>query len=763
MAGKRLFFPLFFIILSAFVGVSAQSGGLSGRVEDTTGKAIAGASVVLRNERTGQERVVSTNADGRFAFGSVSADEFEVIAASKGFARSTKSIGTDRAEVVLALEPDVLREEVTVVSGSRQEELRESLNTKVEVLTSNEIRSTGYETVGEALREVPGVLTRRGSETTPPTGEQVQGIDSRQVLVLLDGQPLSGARGIKSGILNLDRQQIGQLESIEVVKGASSALYGSDAIGGVINLRTVEQTKPFSASASVSGGSFGAFDGRGAVGFVKNRLSGFFNYGRHKNNGFDLFPSDFATDGSGYHRDDLYGKLKYQFTDNFSILAFGNSYWNNAKGRVTGEPTNFQDLGRQVIDVDDSSQNYGVTADWAVDDKTALQFRGYYSRFDEIYRAKGWVTGRAEPDGNLFERFGKFDVTFSRVIGSRHFLQAGAEFARNEYSGLFRLQNDRGEESRQVVWLQDKLNLLARLTLTIGARYDHHSEFGNALSPKIGLNYRLNDWASLRASWGRGFRAPDLGQTRYSFRNPLFGYQVLGNEYLAPEHSGSWQVGGEFNAFKRRARFGVNFFRNDVRNLINNQQLGRPTSQAAAEALLTANGLNPALVQYLQGYPVILFAYKNLANVYTQGIEVDGSYVLPLGFSFSGAYTFLEAIDKANDSFLTGRHKHHGFTKVAYDNPKYGFNANFRGTFYGNWWATTTRKAPAFQIFDLYGSKDVYKGFSIFASVGNLFDSQDPNTGRGNTANPPVALALDRADVGRTFRVGIRWDLNKGK
>lgn len=769
MTGKRLYIPFFLIAIFAFV-VNAQTDQIRGRVEDTAGKAVAGATVVLRNQKTGLERVVSTGSEGQFSFERLGSGDFEVIGTAAGFARSSKP--ATGGDIVITLEPSVLREEITVVSGSRQEELRESLNTKVDVLTANDIKSTGYETVGEALREIPGVLTRRGSETTPPTGEQVQGIDSRQVLVLLDGQPVSGARGVKSGIINLDRQQIGQLESIEVVKGASSALFGSDAIGGVINMRTVEQTAPFSASASIAGGNYGAFDGRASVGFVKDSLSGFFNYGRHKNNGFDLFPSDFATDGSGYHRDDLYGKLKYQFTPNFSVLVFGNSYWNNAKGRVTGEPTNFIDLGRQVSDIDDSAQNYGVTADWAIDGRTNLQVRGYYSRYDEINRAVGYVTGNREPDGNLFERYGKFDFTFSRIVGERHFIQAGAEFAQNKYSGLFRLQNNKADANNQVVWLQDKINLVNRLTLTVGARYDHHSDFGNSLSPKVGLNYRVTDWASLRASWGRGFRAPDLGQLYYSFRNPLFGYQVLGNRNLSAEHSGSWQVGGEFNAFNRRARFGVNFFRNDVRNLINSLSLGTITNNNNGSledeydrlrALLATRNIDPSVAQYVTVFPTQVFAYLNLANVYTQGIEVDGTYILPYGFSVSGAYTFLEAIDKANDRFLTGRHKHHGFTKVAYDNVKYGFSANFRGTFYGNWWATATRKAPAFQIFDLYGSKSIYKGFSVFGTIDNLFDSQDPNTGRGNTANPPVALALDRADVGRTFRVGLRWNFERGR
>jgi outer membrane receptor for ferrienterochelin and colicins len=739
----------------------AQQMSVSGIVQDSAQAPIAGAVVILRNTRTGQERVATTNAEGKFEFTGIGSDEFEVIGTATGFGRSSAT-SANSSNIVLTLEPSVLREEVTVVSGSRQEELRESLTTKVDVLTRNDIKNTGYETVGEALREIPGVITRRGSETTPPAGEQVQGVDSRQVLVLMDGQPVTGARGIKSGIINLDRQQINQLESVEVVKGATSSLYGSDAIGGVINLRTREQTSPFNASANFAGGNFGAVDLGATTGFVKDRLSGLFTFGRHKNNGFDLFPADFTTDGSGYHRYDAYGKLKYQFTDNFSLIGFGNSYWNNARGRVIGEPGPGNANGRQIIDVDDDSQNYGLTADWAINGKTNLQVRGYLSRFDEIYR-NTTQTGVALPDGNLFERYGKFDFSLTRVIGDRNVFQAGAEFIKNKYSGLFRLQGDRGRSSTQVVWLQDKFNILNNLTLTVGGRYDHHSEFGNAFSPKFGLNFKAMENISLRASWGRGFRAPDLGQLFYSFRNPLFGYQVLGNKSLAPEHSGSWQVGGDYIGLGRKLRFGLNFYRNDIRNLINSVQIGTALNLASAQTILNNNGVDPSVTQYITGYPVILFAYKNLANVYTQGVEADVSYLLPRGFSVNGAYTFLEAIDKANERFLTGRHMHHGFAKIAYENARYGVNANFRGTFFGNWWATATRKAAAFQLFDLYGSKDIYKSFQIYGSVDNIFNSQDPNTGKASPTNPLVPLTIDRADMGRTFRVGIRWSFDRKK
>lgn len=456
MAGKRLVLSIFTALILAF-SVNAQSVSIKGHVEDSANKAVPGATVVLRNQRTGLERIVSTDIEGRFAFNSVAGDSYEVIGTAKGFARQVKAVQGESADIVLTLEPEAVKEEVTVVSGSRQEELRESLNTRVEVLTASDIKNTGYETVGEVLREIPGVVTRRGSETSGVAGEQVQGIDSRQVLVLTDGQPITGARGIKSGILNLDRQSVARLESIEVVKGASSALYGSDAIGGVINMITREPSKPFTATLSAAGGSFGIVDLRGDMSFKKDKWSGVFSLERHKNNGFDLNPATFAAEGSGFHRYDTYGKLKYQITDNFSILGFANSYWNSLKGRVNGE------TGPQYNDIDDQSQNYGVTADWGINERTNVQVRGYFSRFDEYTYGRLYPSNAPLADGNLFERYGKFDATASYLWGERQFIQVGTEFTTNRYSGYNRIQNNEARADTQVFWAQDKIRLRTSL------------------------------------------------------------------------------------------------------------------------------------------------------------------------------------------------------------------------------------------------------------------------------------------------------------
>jgi outer membrane receptor for Fe3+-dicitrate len=198
---------LLLAIVSVYMGVSAQSREIKGTVNDQNGAAVIGATVALRNKKTGLERIVQTDSQGQFRFTDLAEGEYEIIVTAKGFRQVTIPY-ENQPEIIAILEIEPFEKATIIYSGSRQEELRESLNTKVDVITSQQIRDTGYETVGEVLRELPGVLTRRGSETGTSFGaaeSQVQGIGSRQTLVLLDGFPIMNARGIKRGVINLDR------------------------------------------------------------------------------------------------------------------------------------------------------------------------------------------------------------------------------------------------------------------------------------------------------------------------------------------------------------------------------------------------------------------------------------------------------------------------------------------------------------------------------------------------------------------------------
>ena len=742
------------LVLTSSLAFAQQA--LTGVIRDTSGAVIAGATVIVRQPGRAFERIVDSGRDGRFEITPVESGEYQIEAIAAGFAVASTAIRVPSAAVELTLAPAAVVEEVEIVSASRQEELRQTLNTNVSVLSRRQIEESGSQTVAEMLREVPGVLSRRGTESAGPAGEQIQGIDSLQVLVLLDGQPLLGARGIKRGVINLDRQSTGRLEQIEVVKGAASALYGSDAIGGVINLITRDASAPFETTGELSGGSLGERNAIAEVGVRRGRAAALFSAERHEHDGFDLTPSTFDTTGAPFRRVDLMARLRAKASDALSFSALATGYDNHTTGRSNGE------LGPQQDQIDESTLNVNAQADWLPRASTAVQGRVYAARFDEASTGS-LASGQPLEPGELDERLFKIDGSFSHILGSRQQLQGGLDYSKDEYSGINRLRNDAGEEaSMGTAWLQHRLNV-GRVTTTLGLRSDTHSQFGSAVSPKVAANAQVGSGVSVRASYGRGFRAPDIGQLYYRFLNPSSIYQVIGNPNLLPEYANSIQVGAEYATPARRARFGFNVFRNDVRDLIESVSLGFAATPAQVSAIFAREGLDPTF------RPVagrLLFTYKNINDAVTSGAEVDGEFAVTRALSVAGAYTYLDAKDDANDLPLTGRHRHHGHLRATWRHP-IGLTANLRGQFYSDWIAARATVngqpqdtvAPGFAIWDAYVSQRVIRSISLFLAADNLAGNQDPNVGQLSAAGAP--LAIYRAEAGRTARFGVRWSWSK--
>jgi outer membrane receptor for ferrienterochelin and colicins len=735
----------------------APRAGLAGVVRDPQGGAIPGATVIVRRAGDpGAPRLLDTEWDGRFAV-ALAPGEYEIEVRAAGFGAVTRAIAVPAGtELTLTLQPAAVVEDVRVVSASRQEELRQTLNTRVDVLTRTRIEESGADTVAEALRELPGVLTRRGSEGAGAGGEQIQGLDSRQVLVLVDGLPLVGARGVKrGGVLNLDRQTVGSLERIEVVKGAASALYGSDAMGGVINLITRRSTAPLSVGATVAGGSRGDLDLGVETGFRRGAWSGLFLAERHELDGFDLTPSTFDTTGAPYERTDGFAKAGWTPRGDFSITGLVTGYRNHTTGRSLGE------LGPQEDDIRDSTLNASAAAAWQASPGTSFELRVHHARFDEeaLGRLAPPASTPLEP-GALEERFTRIAASVSQVVGSRQHLQAGLEHSQDRYAGINRLRDETGEEVwTGTAWAQHRI-VFGAATATAGVRVDRHSIFGTAVSPKLAVNVRAADNVSVRASYGRGFRAPDVGQLYYRFMSPSNFYQVVGNPRLEPEYANSFQLGADAVFAARRARIGVNLFRNDVRDLIDSVSLGFIASPAQLQAVIAREGLDPS------SRPVfgrLLLTYRNIADAVTQGVEVDGEFAVAPDLVLGGAYTFLDARDEAGGLDLTGRHRHHGHVRASWGRERIGLRANLRGTFLSSWIAArataggvvTDTVAPGFALWDAYVSQRVRSGLVAFVALDNLADSQDPNT--GVLLPDGTAASIHRPEAGRSIRVGVKW------
>lgn len=727
----------------------AQEGLLKITVKDPEGLPVANAQVTLRSALGGTPFVVTTDSAGVAKWTPRTEGRVLLLTKAEGFADESRYVDLrgQSVDVEIPLSVAMLHEQVVVTSGSRVEELQQDSPVKVEAVTREQMQSTGYERLTDVLAEIPGVVTRSGSSATVGA-EQIRGISARQVAVLQDGLPMIGARGIKSGNLNLNRMSTGRLDRVEVVKGASSALFGSDAIGGVVNMISREPTQKVQANLNFSGGTLGIFDGRGDIGTKYKNLTAFLDLERHQQDAYRLIPNSSTFVGPNIRRNDILFRTRYEFTPRLSLGFTANGYHNNEQTRSAGE------TGIVNSTYNDSVQNYALVGNYQATATTNVQLRAYSARYDEN-GSLGSVSAPTTPPAlsNLNERYQRLDGTISQQWGSRNFIQGGYEWVQDNYKGANRLVGDNA--GRQVtsndVWLQDKIQLSRRATLDIGGRITSNSLFGTWAVPKAGLVVRLSDRWTARGSFGRGFRAPDLGQLYFRFANPASFYQVIGNPNLQPETSRSFSAGVDYRA--RRFRGGLSLFRNDVRNLIDSVNIGTPTTAAELATLLNQYSI-PTFFNPLVGRQT--FIYQNFGRIYTQGFELDAEQAITRQLRVSAAHTFLNARDTGTNLDLSQRHRHQGYVKTEYVNTRWGLQANVRGSFYSKWWLNAASRTQAFGygIWDFYVAKNMRRGTQAYFSIDNFANSRDQK----------LALAtptFDRPDYGRMFRVGLRWQFGR--
>ena len=728
-------------------GLAQDRFELKVRVTDLTGAPLAGAGVFVRDLSTGLETAHRADSLGALVV-EMRIGTHRVSAAQNDFETASETVevadsGLNLLE--LTLSPAVLTQSI-VVTGSREEVLREDSIARVEVIGRSQLLDSGYERVTDILSEEPGVVTRTSRSPGSRGGTQIHGIDSRQSLILLDGFPMVGARGVKSGIINMDRQSTNRLDRVEIVKGASSALYGSDAIGGVINMITRQPQRRFDSNVTASGGSLGTADLRADTGFVRDRWSGFLAVERHKRNPYDLTPQDFDTTGPGFRRYDYMAKLNFDVSETFKVGFLANAFDNREKSIYAGRG------GSQTTTLNDSAQNYGMTLSAGLTSRTQLQARTYYGKYDESSAVDlANVPGLINSTANLNERLYRFDTSLSHILGNRQLLQGGFDWTSNEYRGYNRLLGDNNGVSIRMAdaWFQDRIQAHPRLTLTIGGRLTDHSAYGSRMVPRAGLLFRLAETFRVKASYGQGFRAPDLGQLYYRFLTPSGVYQIIGNPALSPESSTTTQVG--VDGGHGRVRFSATYFWNGIKNLIQTDLLGRPRTPEQLNQILTEFGVDSAFAPDLNR---LTYLYRNIENVYTTGAEGRVQLRLTPELVVSTAYTYLDARDTATGAFLSQRHKHHGNFRIWWTTDRLGgLRTNFRGTYLGKWPIVGRRAtliADSYQLWDWYLAKPLRKGMELYGAVDNIFDSIDS----GLDGPDPTFY---RADPGRTFRIGMRW------
>ncbi|MEM1022990.1 MAG: TonB-dependent receptor [Myxococcota bacterium] len=620
-----------------------------------------------------------------------------------------------------------------VVTGARREELQAEAVVRTEVLTRVEIEQSGGENLAEILEGFPGI---RVENNFAGAGIQVRGLDAQHTLILIDGMRLNGRVG---GVVDLQRIPAERIERIEVVKGPASALYGSDALGGVINIITKDGTTEPRGHVHLAVGSFGdeaqsIVDGDGpktldmSAGFTTSEgpWTGSVNGGFHFQDAFDLQPDDVATTGSQLRSFNFESTNQFRLSPKVRLRLRGDVFRRELSGTEIGaeldevENNPFRDSDtRAVFGRRNNTTTWSVAAGPRVDlgARRRLDATVSYTQFEDDFIRDQLGEDLNDLNQRTTDRLATMVTQYDGEFGDRHHFTGGVELL---YEGLEtpRIRQERADRGRFSVYAQHEWEILPRLQLVPGMRAEVDSQFGFFPAPKIALRYNPIDELSLRASYGLGYRAPTVRELNLTFVNVAVGYEVQGNPDLQPELSRGLTIGAEWRILKdlfEGSSFNVEFFRNDVDDLI--------------VFVIPEDAPPPGQRQ--------IFRNENVESALTQGLELLFITAWTRFFSTDFGYTFLDAQDLAQDRELPGRSRHLLTFRGLLMARKIGLSAWVRG-----YWASrsvffvsngdgteSARFIPEVFSLDLRAEQRFYKGVSAFLGADNLANA-------GNLNNP---------------------------
>ena len=650
----------------------------------------------------------------------------------------------DEADTPQTIIPQTLDE--VVLTATRTERQLSALPLPVQIISEETIQNSSVLRLGEILNEQTGLITV--PDFGGVEGIQLQGLDAQYTLILIDGVPLVGR---SAGTLDLNRIAVGNIKQIEIVKGASSSLYGSEALGGVINIITEEPEGGFQGSLTHRSSSFGIHNTNLQLRQKKNKLGLSLFVDRYENGGFDLTGEDGLNSLDPYSNITITPGINYDFDEDTKLILSGRYFSQKQDLSI------FENVGEANITEWNSHLRFTHT----INEKWETFFEGYITRYqtDEILE-----TENGDPlDASDFDQLlirpefrivhkPKEKITWISGVGMNHEKLQRTDFSETPiFNSPYLFTQIDG-------YINDRWNII------LGARYDAHNEYKSQFSPKFATRFEIDKALALKGSVGYGFKVPDFRQLYFNFSNSSVGYTVLGynavqtelaeleeqgqianvvvpldsfDETLSPENSISVNVGMDYRP-NAKFRSSINYFRNAIEDLIETQVIANKT-----------NGQN-------------VFSYFNLNEVITSGLEFDASWKLSDALNISGGYQLLFAKDQeAEDLFASGqvfaretptspafeleeedyfglfnRSRHMANFKIFYTYEPWHANANLRATYRSKYGLFDTNGntyldrfddfIDGYSIWDIAINKTFASHYEVGIGVDNLLDFTDP-------------------------------------
>ncbi len=759
---------LLFLVLLTSPTLSAQSVVVEGTLRDSAGAVIPGASVVLKSGN--YQVAASSDAQGHFAFSAVDGTSGSIEINASGFAlvQQDWNVGPDaHVSLVLVMQPASSREEVTVSATRTEMRLSDTPGSTV-LLSNTDVTATPALRVDDVLRQVPGFsLFRRSDSRVANASNQgvslrgLGGSASSRALVLEDGLPLVDAFG---GWVYWDRLPRESIQNVEVFRGGASNLYGSDALGGVVQFITRQPESPAFALETSYGNEktpdLSFWTGTRAGKWDLSLSSEMF-----RTDGYILVPTwQRGTVDMPANSKDASIELTagHQLGEKGRVFARG-SFYTEFRHNGTSIQTNDTRMGEGALGLD---QQFG-TSD-SVTLRGYAQVQGYDQRFSSVAadRNSESLTNLQYVPEQVVGGAGQW----THILGKHQTLVGGADLmevmgASDEQlfsSGTHTRNNAAGGRQRIFGLFGEDLVRVKSWTVILSGRVDNWNNFNAssictpvagtcpspsvlypsrsdlAFSPRLSVLRSLGNNVSLTGSVYRAFRAPTLNELYRTFR--VANVLTLNNPLLNAERLTGAESGVNVTAFDRKLDLRGTFFWSDIVDPVENVTIDPTASPVRRQK-------------------------QNLGRIRSRGVELDGvvhvnrDVQLSAGYAFTGStvvnYTVLpgEISLLGNDVAQVPRNV---FTwEARYWNPS-RIMLSVQGRFVGNQFDDDQNKYPLsrFYTMDLQIGRNITRNLEVFAAVENLLDE------RYKVANTPTATgSLFNIGPPTLYRIGVRVNL----
>jgi vitamin B12 transporter len=581
------------------------------------------------------------------------------------------------------------------VTSTRTETPLEQVTTSATVITAKDIQDQQAVTVLEALRHVPGLDVVQLGSRGASTSVFVRGAESDHVLVLIDGVEVNSTT---LGAFNFAHLTTDNVERIEILRGAGGTLYGSQAIGGVINIITKKGQGPLEAGLSLEGGNGSthrqALSLRGEAG----KLGYSFNAARMETQGFRSVNDDYRNLAAS-------ARLDYQVTEDASLKGIFHfvktdlGLFNNNNFASQPDP-NAREASTQYLGKLEWEQKIFKNWDYRI---SGSMFKEHIKDSDDVdactffgFPCDSRTRDRFRPriDTGEFQTNYRFEEWSTTTFG--------IEYKRRSAStsgGIDKAIRNLG------YYLQEQFQFLDRRLIMIpGIRLDDNQSFGTAWTPSFSAAYLFRETGTkLKGGYAKGFKAPTLNEL---FFPPGFGCPAFGNPNLGPERSWELNAGVEQTVLSERVKLGVTYFHREVQDLIE----GRP----------------------IPGNPFGCFRAENVGRARFDGVEWSLDIKLLTSLTVNANYTYLDW-DTA-DGKLRRRPRHRGNVNLnyLYENLNVNLSANVVGS-RDDFRASSPFgdiTKPSYGIFDLASYYSVpwkvpgVKNLTLFGKIENLFNKK---------------------------------------